>query len=133
VLLPLTPEMNRVTLRLHFTLENEVETPIDLRYQASLVQLDHTVLERPVDVRFKRPGTESVDVGPMQIPYPAEYAFLLVEVGDLGNVPQIRLDVVTNVETPARTIIWTGLALLIVAFAVVLRDAIRAARGHHTR
>lgn len=134
VVLPLTPEMNWVTLRLSFSFENadELQAPVDLQYQASLAQLDHTVLERPINVRLTDSGSQSVDVGPMQILYPAEYVFLLVDVGEPETVPQVDLEVVENVETPARSIIWTGMVLLLVAFLLALRETIRVARKHQT-
>jgi hypothetical protein len=127
--LELTPEMNRVTFRLRFTFDEIVDTRQrgELRYQVSLAELDHTVVERPLRVEASASKTQTVDVGPLQILYPAEYLFLLVEVGGLDHVPQIELVVLEQVETPARSIIWTGMALLIAALVVTLRDAVRAA------
>ncbi|UCH47124.1 MAG: hypothetical protein JSU95_13640 [Betaproteobacteria bacterium] len=127
--LELTPAMNRVTLRLNFTLDEIADTQQrrELKYQASLVELDHTVVERPLHVEARASKTQTVDVGPLQILYPAEYLFLLVEVGDFDAVPQVELVVLENVETPARSIIWTGMGLLIVALIFSLRDAMRAA------
>ena len=130
VSLALSPEMNRVTLRLDFSFADELETatPVELRYQASLAQLDHTILERPIVIEAKPSATQSVDIGPMQIPYPAEYLFVLEEIGNATVTPTLSLELVENVETPARSIIWTGMALLIVALILALQDTIRVAR-----
>ena len=127
--LTLSPEMNRVTLRLNFTFDEQAESQPgqELDYQASLVEFDHTVVERPLSVRADASGTRTVDVGPLQILYPAEYFFLLVEVGEFDTIPQVELVVLKNVETPARSIIWTGMGLLIVALVFSVRDAMRAA------
>jgi len=132
---PLTPEMNRVTLRLHFSFDENVNTESGtaLRYQASLAQLDHTILERPVIIHARRSAAQSVDIGPMEIPYPAEYLFVLEEIGGAGLVPQVSLDVVEKVEAPVRPVIWTGMALLVVAAMVAVRDAVVAARRYRPR
>ena len=130
VVLALTPEMNRVALRLRFSFGDDAKTKAgtELQYQASLAQFDHTILERPIIVDARRSGTQTVDVGPMEIPYPADYLFVLEEIGDMSTVPSISLDVVGNVEVPNRTIMWTGLVLLIVAALVTVRDLVMAAR-----
>lgn len=127
--LALTPEMNRVSLRLNFAFDeiSQAQHGSELTYQASLVELDHTVVERPLRVDVDGSRIETVDIGPLQILYPADYLFLLVEAGDFDTVPQVELVVLEGVETPARSIIWTGMALLIVAFVVSLRDTVRAA------
>lgn len=133
--LDLTPEMNRVIFRLKFTFGEIADTQQgqELNYQASLVELDHTVVERPLSVEANASTTQTVDVGPLQILYPAQYLFLLVEAGDFDTVPQVELVVLEKVQTPARSIIWTGMGLLIVALIFSLRDAMRAAakRGSH--
>jgi hypothetical protein len=133
--LELTPEMNRVTFRLNFAFDGIAETlhGRELNYQASLVELDHTVVERPLVVKADASKTQTVDVGPLQLHYPAQYLFLLVEAGDFGTVPQVELVVLEKVQTPARSIIWTGMGLLIVALIFSLRDTMRAAakRGSH--
>jgi len=130
VALELTPEMNRVTLRLTLTFAERVDAqaPAGIRYQASLAQLDHTILEHPFMVQVSSSGTYSEDIGPMEIPYPAEYLFVLEEVGSTNVIPALTLELVTNVETPARPVIWAGMALLVLALIVALRDTLRAAR-----
>ncbi len=131
VVLTLTPEMNRVALRLRFLFGDDmnVKTGTGLQYQASLAQFDHTILERPIVVSARRSGSQKVDLGSMEIPYPADYLFVLEEKGNTQPAPTVSLEVVESVETPNRTIIWTGMALLIVAALATVRDLVRAARG----
>jgi hypothetical protein len=130
VALALRPDMNRVALRLNFTFSggSTKGSPIELHYQATLVQLDHTVLERPLFLRVTRAGTQSTDIGPLEIPYPAEYLFLLEEAGNPELVPVLSLEVIEKIETPVRAFVWTGLALLIIAAIIAMRDAVRAMR-----
>lgn len=127
--------MNRIALRLNFTFAdgNNALTPVELQYQATLVQLDHTVLERPMLLRVTRAGTQTTDIGPLVIPYPAEYLFLLEQAGEPELVPTVSLELVENIETPVRPIVWSGLALLIIAAIIAVRDAVRAVRSARPR
>ena len=131
VALALSPDMNRVVLRLSFTFADggATKSPLELQYQATLVQLDHTVLERPMLLRIARAGTQTQDIGPLEIPYPAEYLFLLEEAGEPELVPALSLELIENIETPVRSIVWTGLGLLMIAAFIALRDAVRAVRS----
>jgi hypothetical protein len=135
VALELTPENNRVTLRLRYAFDEsqDAHAKTDLRYQASLVQLDHTILERPITVRPKDSGSRTVDIGPMEIPYPAEYLFVLEQIGDAPVPPQLSLEVVEGVETPVRTVIWTGMVLLLTAAVIAVRDVVVATRTSRLR
>jgi hypothetical protein len=130
VALELRPDMNRVALRLNFTFDGgiEIRDPVELRYQATLLQLDHTVLERPMLLRVTRGGTQTLDIGPLEIPYPAEYLFLLEEAGKPELVPSLSLELIERVETPIKSVVWAGLALLIIAAIIAVRDAMRAVR-----
>ena len=129
VTLELAPDLNRVTFRLNFTFDEVTPSQqgTELTYQASLVELDHTVVERALRIKAAGSRKRTVNVGPVQILYPAEYVFLLVEAGQFDAAPQVELVVLTNVQTPARSIIWTGMGLLIAALIFSLRDTIRAA------
>lgn len=127
----LRPDMNRVSLRLNFSFAdgNNARTPVELRFQATLMQLDHTVLERPMLLRVTRAGTQTMDVGPLEIPYPAEYLFLLEEVGTSNLVASVTLEVIEKIETPVRPIVWGGLAMLFIAAMIAIRDAVHAVRS----
>ncbi len=127
VALALRPDMNRIAFRLNFTFADpgSARSVPELRYQATLVQLDHTVLERPVLLSVKRAGTQTVDIGPLEIPYPAEYLFLLEEAGEPDLAPAVSLELIEKIETPIRSIVWAGLVLLVVAAILTLRDAYR--------
>lgn len=128
--LALSPEMNRVILRLRFRFDTDADTSAaEYRYQASLAQLDHTVVERPFTVRAKRGGTPTFDIGPLEITYPAEYAFILEEVGTVKDVPRLSLEIVEKVDTPLRPVIWAGMALLMIALVLTLRDVVRGVQS----
>lgn len=130
VVLTLTPDMNRVALRLRFSFaEKTADTETERRYQASLSQFDHTILQRPITLDASRSGAQTVTVGPMEIPYPADYLFVLEETGENQTVPAVSLELVEKVETPNRTVVWTGMVLLIVAALVTVLDLFMAARG----
>jgi hypothetical protein len=135
VALALTPDMSRVVLRLSFTFADDSATnfPLELQYQATLVQLDHTVLERPMLLRVARAGTQTQDIGPLAILYPAEYLFLLEEAGEPELVPTLSLELIEHIETPVRSIVWTGLGLLMIAASIAIRDAVRALRSRRSR
>jgi hypothetical protein len=133
--LALSPDMNRVVLRLNFTFpqSSSARSAIEIRYQATLVQLDHTVLERPMLLRVARAGTQTRDIGPLEIPYPAEYLFLLEEAGEPELVPALSLELIQHIDTPIRSIVWTGLGLLMIAAFIALRDTVRAVRSRRSR
>ena len=135
IALLLTPDMNSVLFRLDFTFGPGLESQSTgvLKYQVSLSERDQTVLERPIQIEPESAGTQSVDVGPVQIPYASDYLFLLAEVGDVAIVPKVSLKVLEKVQTPVMSIIWTGMGLLIAALIFSLRDVIRAATGRNPR
>ena len=135
VALALNPDMNRLVLRLTFAFpgDSSARSATELHYQATLLQLDHAVLERPISMRVTPPGTQTMDIGPLEIPYPAEYLFLLEEAGSPEVVPAISLELIERIETPVREVVWAGLALLVIAAVIALRDAIlvvRSSRRH---
>lgn len=129
VSLLLTPDMNSVMFRLDFAFKDEGGNPATdkLRYQVSLAESGHTVLEHPIRVKAASSGTQTVDVGPLQVPYAADYMFLLVEVGDIATTPKVSVKVLEKAQTPMMSVVWTGMGLLIAALIFSLRDAIRAA------
>jgi hypothetical protein len=135
VSLVLRPDMNRIVLRLKFTIpeSSSLESAVEIQYQATLVQLDHTVLERPMSLLVARAGTKTIDIGPLEIPYPAEYLFVLEESGNPEIIPTLSLELIERIETPVRPIVWAGLVLLIVAAIISLRDAVRAMRSGQSR
>ena len=134
VALKLSPDMNRIVLRLRFTFADgsSARFPLELQYQATLVQLDHTVLERPMLLRVSRTGTQTQDIGPLEIPYPAEYLFLLEEAAEPEFVPTLSLELIEHIETPIRSVVWTGLGLLMIAAFIALRDAVRAVQSRRS-
>lgn len=135
VALLLTPDMNGVLFRLDFTFGAGVENQSTgvVKYQVSLAESGQTRLERPIQIEPASTGTHSVDVGPLQIPYAADYLFLLAELGDVAMVPKVSLKVLEEVQTPVMSIVWTGMGLLIAALIFSLRDVIRAATRGNAR
>lgn len=120
--LALHPDMNRVALRLRFSLPQaqRVDDTTKLQYQASLLERDHTVLERPVALELRAGKHQGYEIGPFEVPYPASYLLVLEEVGKPGLVPAISLSIIEKIEQPNMLVVWTGLALLILAFLVQL-------------
>ena len=129
VTLLLTPDMNSVTLRLKFDFDQNAATlPTGtLKYDASLADSDQTVLDRSILIRAAASGNQTVDIGPLQVPYAADYMFLLVETGDVATPPGVDLEVIEKVQTPLMSIVWTGMGLLVAALIFSLRDVIRTA------
>ncbi|MEX0958791.1 MAG: hypothetical protein WDZ63_05840 [Burkholderiales bacterium] len=127
--LNLTPEMNDIKLRLNFRIpEASIDDAGDLRYQATLLEYDHTILERSFLLRFGRGGKASLDIGPIEISYAGAYLFLLEEVGTPPVAPEITLDVVQEVRSPVMPLVWGGLGLLLLALVVALYDLVVAVR-----
>jgi hypothetical protein len=122
VTLALAPEMNRVALRLRFELGDaaRAQEPHELQYQATLFDGEHTVLERSIRLALAPGRSRSVDIGPLEVPYAAGYLFVLEEAGRLPATPGVSLSIVEKVEAPNMPVVWTGLALLIVAFIIQL-------------
>jgi len=134
VTLLLTPEMNSVTFRLTFDFDKDAAAPPEgtLQYEASLAESDQTVLERPIQLEAAGPGKQTVDIGPLQVPYAADYMFLLVEIGHIATPAKVNLEVIEKMQTPVMSIVWTGMALLIAALIFSLRDVIRTATRQGT-
>jgi Fe-S cluster assembly ATPase SufC len=130
VALQLAPHMNRVSLRLQLSLpEQHTRTAAaELRYQASLLQLEHTVMQRPVTVKISAGQSREVDIGPLEIPYPAEYLFVLEEIGTPVQIPTLSLELMEKIEVPSRPVVWSGMALLMLAAIISLRDMLAALR-----
>lgn len=134
VTLLLDPEMNSIVFRLEFNFDQSgTEAPKGaLKYEASLAEGGQTVLERPIQLQEAESGTQTVDIGPIEVPYAADYMFLLVEVGNVATPAKINLEVVEKMQKPVMSIVWTGMGLLIGALIFSLRDVIRMATRQGT-
>lgn len=136
VTLLLAPEMNKVALRLRFELPggSQAQPAHELQYQATLFDGEHSVLERSIRFALAPGRSHSLDIGPLEIPYPADYLFVLEEAGRLPATPGVFLSIVEKIEVPNMPVVWTGLALLIVAFVIQLHALWTAqARRPHFR
>jgi hypothetical protein len=122
VLLELHPDMNLVTLRLRFSSgqARRDDDTTKLQYQASLLERDHTVLQRSIAIELRPGKSHDFDIGPVEIPYPAQYLVLLEEAGKPAAIPEVTLQVVEKVEKPNMPVAWTGVVLLVVAFVFQL-------------
>ena len=133
--LTLAPEMNLVALRLRFDLPDSApgNAPLELHYQATLFEREHTVLERAIRVTLATGRSRSADIGPLEIPYAGDYLFVLEEVGRFSQAPGVSLSIVERVESANMVVVWTGLSLLIVAFALQLHALWAGQRRHPNR
>ncbi|MGD2140635.1 MAG: hypothetical protein PVH25_09580 [Burkholderiales bacterium] len=125
----LSPGMNAVVLRMNFDFDEYATKGLagKLKYQMYLSESDHTVLERVVSIAPASSGTQTVDFGPLEIPYAGDYEFVLSEVGKRANAPGLSMDVLEKARVPIMNVVWVGMGLMIVAMIISLRDLIRAA------
>ena len=121
--LELSPESNGFRLRFSFNVTQADATNATNEYQVSLLQGDTGIAERSIKVRGH--GKVDVALDPLQIFYPGGYTLVLEEVGTPPlAVSGVGLQVDTSVEKPKMWIAWSGLALLVLAVCILLRDAI---------
>lgn len=125
----LSPGMNAVVLRMHFDFDEYAiqESAGELKYQMYLSESDHTILERVASIAPARAGTQTVDFGPLEIPYAGDYEFVLSEVGERANAPGLTMDVIEKARVPIMNVVWVGMGMMIVALIISVRDLIRAA------
>lgn len=128
----LAPQMNQVKLRLQFSLDAAAAADaVRGHYQASLLEQDHPVFERAIDVEVRPGRTYSYEIGPVEIAYAARYLFLLEEVGAPAATPAVTLVLIEKVDKPNKPVVWTGLGLLVIAFMIQLHALWTARRRPH--
>ena len=126
----LTPEMNPIGLRLVFEAAagpRQGEGPDD--YQATLMQADQPILQRPVQVRLQPGGSQTIDAGTLEVYYPGAYIFVL-ETPAAPHVPltQVTLRIRQHVQTPIMPLVWLGVALIAAGLAFYLERWLRFLR-----
>jgi hypothetical protein len=128
--LPLSPDMNLVLLRIELELPAGVQAnrAVELNHQVTLLEGDHTILERALSAQLSPGKSHSFDIGPLEIPYPTRYLLLVEEIGKTPVTPHIALEVVAKVEQANQIVVWTGLSLLIVALILQLHALWKAQR-----
>ena len=115
VALKLTPEMNRVRLRLSFeAAPGQAQAPGGNEYLATLLDVDHPVFERVLQLTLEPAGTATLDVRTFEVFVPSDYLFLLEEVGKPAlAMTAVTLEVWERAEPPSRPVVWTGFGLLL--------------------
>lgn len=122
VVLKLTPEMNRVRLRLAFeTARSATEGPAGNEYLATLLDVDHPVFERAVQLTVAPGGKSTLDVRAFEVFVPTEYLFLLEEVGKPTlDVSSLTLEVWERAEPPFKPVVWCGFGLLLIGMGMAV-------------
>jgi hypothetical protein len=126
----LTPEMNPIGLRLVFQAAGgprQDEGADD--YQATLMQADQTILQRPVQVALQPGETKTIDAGSLEVYYPGAYIFVL-EGPAAPHVPlaQVTLTIRQHSQKPVMPLVWLGLALTVAGLAFYLERWLRFMR-----
>ena len=122
VTLKLTPEMNRVRLRLAFgTVRSATEGTAGNEYLATLLDVDHPVFERALQLTVAPGGKATLDVRAFEVFAPTEYLFLLEEVGKPAlEVSSVTLEVWERAEPPFKPVVWCGLGLLLIGMGMAV-------------
>lgn len=129
----LAPDMNLVKLRLRFEFPNGARPAgAQFQYQATLLQFDQSILERSIVLEASRSGTQTIDLGPIEIYYPGAYTLLLEEIGKPQTVPAVRVEVVQKAVRPLMPLVWTGFSLIVVGCTVVVWETLLAVRRRRT-
>jgi hypothetical protein len=122
VTLKLTPEMNRVRLRLAFeTARNATESTTGNEYLATLLDVDHPVFERSLQLTVAPGGKATLDVRAFEVFAPTEYLFLLEEVGKPTlDVSSVTLEVWERAEPAFKPVVWCGFGLLLIGMGMAV-------------
>jgi hypothetical protein len=115
VTLKLAPEMNRIRLRLAFeTAQGATGNAAGNEYLATLLDVDHPVFERALQLAVAPGGSATLDVRTFEVFAPAEYLFLLEEVGKpTMEASAVSLEVWERAEPPLKPVVWCGFGLLL--------------------
>jgi hypothetical protein len=130
VALELTPELNLYRFRFTFDTARTETSPKDAGndYQVSVLQGDVGIFER--SFRAAGDGAIFVALDPMEILYPGDFVLLLEEVGTPQlRVAGVKLEVRTKVEKMRRWLVWSGLVMLAIGAAIVIRDIVMHSLG----
>lgn len=127
----LDPQMNPIGLQLVFDGPPEgsagTQGPDD--YQATLMQADQPIVQRPVRVTLAPGGKQTIDAGTIEVYYPGAYIFVLEAPATPHVMPtQVTLNVRQHVQTPLMPLVWLGFAMIAVAAAFYLERWLRGMR-----
>jgi hypothetical protein len=119
ILLDLTPQHNDVRLHLTFHAAPDANAATS-RYQATLFDSDHPVLQRDVEVALSAGESRSVTLGTFPIHTPNEHVFVLEEVGAPGAaVATVTVTAAQDVERLVGALAWTGVAMLLAGMGLL--------------
>jgi hypothetical protein len=111
--LGLHPERNGVRLTLAFDMPAEGHPGVN-RYQATLFDLDHPLLQRELAVEVRPGASASARVGTVQVHTPGWHLFLLEELRAPALTPaRVVLTVREEVEHALMPLVWAGIAMLL--------------------
>jgi hypothetical protein len=125
VVLELTPELNLYRFRFILHVAPSQASPKDAgnNYQVSVLQGDVGIFER--SFRAAGNGVVSVALEPMEILYRGSYVLLLEEVGTPPlQVAGVTLEVRSKVEKMQTWLVWSGLVMLSLGAAIIIRDVV---------
>ena len=122
VTLKLTPEMNRVRLRLAFeTAHSAAKDTTGNEYLATLLDVDHPVFERSLQLTVAPGDKATLDVRAFEVFAPTEYLFLLEEVGKPTlDVSSVTLEVWERAEPAFKPVVWCGFGLLLIGMGMAV-------------
>lgn len=128
VTLKLSPEMNRVRLRLAFeTLRSAAPSSAGNEYLATLLDIDHPVFERALQLDVAPGGKATLDVRAFEVFAPTEYLFLLEEVGKPAlEASSVTLEVWARAEPPFKPVVWCGFGLLLIGMGMAVYGLLTA-------
>jgi len=126
----LAPEMNPVGLQLVFEAASgarQGEGADD--YQATLLQADQAILQRPVQVLLQPGEKKTINAGTLDVYYPGAYLFVL-EAPAAPHVPlsQVILNVRQHMQVPLMPLVWLGVAMIAAGLAFYLERWLRFMR-----
>jgi hypothetical protein len=126
----LAPEMNPIGLQLMFEAASgarQGEGADD--YQATLMQADQAILQRPVQVLLQPGEKKTINAGTLDVYYPGAYLFVL-EAPAAPHVPlsQVTLNIRQHVQAPLMPLVWLGVAMIAAGLAFYLERWLRFVR-----
>lgn len=125
VALELNPELNLYRFRFTFDVaRSQASQKAAVNdYQVSMLQGDAGIFER--SFRAAGDGAVSAALDPMEILYPGSYVLLLEEVGTPQlQVAGVTLEVRTKVEKMRTWLYWSGLVMLALGAAIIIRNLV---------
>jgi hypothetical protein len=126
----LDPEMNPIGLQLIFEAAagaRQGEGADD--YQATLLQADQPILQRPLQVSLEPGARKTIKAGTLEVYYPGAYIFVLEAPGTPHvALSRVTLDIRRHAQTPIMALVWLGGAMTVAGLAFYLERWLRFIR-----